>query len=143
MQPSPHPAMTTLDAGSRETCSVRRIRTNTPLQALVLLNDQSFVEAAGGLAIRGIREGGLDPTASIGRAFRLALGRAPDETELGILLELRSSEASRFRNRPEDAKQLLMAAQVPIPADVDPAGLAAEVVVCNVILNLDEFLVRN
>ena len=99
------------------------------MQALVLLNDQSFVEAAGGLAIRGIREGGLDPTASIGRAFRLALGRSPDETELGILLELRSSEASRFRNRPEDAKQLLMAAQVPIPADVDPAGLAAEVVV--------------
>ena len=140
---SPHPAMTTLDAGSRETCSVRRIRTNTPLQALVLLNDQSFVEAAGGLAIRGIREGGMDPAESIARTFRLALGRAPSDQELEVLLRLQSTEAQRFQDRPEDAVRLLEAARAPLPDGVESARLAAEVVVCNVILNLDEFLVRN
>ena len=140
---SPHPAMTTLDAGSRETCSVRRIRTNTPLQALVTLNDQSFVEAAGGLAWRGIDEAGLDPADSIARAFRLALGRNPDPEELAVLLRLQAGQSERFRVRPEDAMRLLEAARVPLPVGVDSIRLAAEVVVCNVILNLDEFLVRN
>ena len=140
---SPHPAMTTLDAGSRETCSVRRIRTNTPLQALVLLNDRSFVEAAGGLAVRGILEGGADPADSITRSFRLALGRSPADEELKVLVRLQATEAGRFAARPDEATRLLEAARASVPDGVESSRLAAEVVVCNVILNLDEFLVRN
>ena len=140
---APHPMMTTLDAGSRETCSVRRIRTNTPLQALVLLNDQSFIEAAGGLAVRAIREGGVDRVASLRRSFRTALGRSPREEELEILLRLQEEEIRRFGDRPEEAQRLVAAARIEVPAVVDAARMAADVVVCNVILNLDEFLVRD
>ena len=139
---APHPAMTTLDVGSRETCNVRRVRTNTPLQALVLLNEASFVEAAGGLAMRGLLEGGPDPAASVTRSFQLALGRSPAARELDVLVGLLNDEAGRFEARPEAALDLLRSARVEAPDGIDPARVAASIVICNVILNLDEFLVR-
>ncbi len=139
---APHPAMTTLDVGSRETCNVRRVRTNTPLQALVLLNEASFVEAAGGLAMRGLLEGGPDPAASVTRSFQVALGRPPTARELDVLVALWTDEAERFQARPEAALDLVRSARVDAPDALDPARIAASIVICNVILNLDEFLVR-
>lgn len=140
---SPHPAMTTLDAGSRETCLVRRIRTNTPLQALVLLNEEGFVEAAGGLALLATAEADEGTIGGIVReAFVRALGRPPSEEELEILGSLHRRESERFRSRPEAVRDLLAAARVASVEGVESHVLAATVVVCNVILNLDEFLVR-
>ncbi len=81
----PHPTMNVFDAPDREVCIVRRSTTNTPLQALTLLNDPIFVEAARKLAERSIHEGGAAPEARLALAFRLATGRAPDQPELRIL----------------------------------------------------------
>ncbi|MEE2972897.1 MAG: DUF1553 domain-containing protein, partial [Planctomycetota bacterium] len=140
---APHPTMTTLDAGSRETCLVRRSRTNTPLQALVLLNEEGFVEAAGGLALHATREAGEDTVdAVLRRAVARALGRAVRDEELTILRTLHHREADRFRSRPAAARDLLAAARISPDEGMAPEVLAATVVVCNVILNLDEFLVR-
>lgn len=140
---APHPAMTTLDAGSRETCLVRRIRTNTPLQALVLLNEEGFVEAAGGLAVLATTEAAeVSADGIVREAFARALGRPPGVEELAVLRSLHREEAERFLARPEAARDLLAAARVVLPDGVEPHVLAATVVVCNVILNLDEFLVR-
>ncbi len=139
---APHPAMLTFDAGSRETCSVRRIRTNTPLQALVLLNDETFVEAAGGLAVIATRAGDGEADHILREAFRRALSRMPEEAELDVLRELHRREEARFRERPEAVELLLAAARIEATGGRDPARLAAMVVVCNVILNLDEFITR-
>ena len=81
----PHPTMTVFDAPDREFCIVRRSTTNTPLQALTLLNDPIFVEAARKLAERAIHEGGASPADRLAFAFRLATGRAPDSVEMQIL----------------------------------------------------------
>lgn len=138
---SPHPAMTTLDAGSRETCAVRRIRTNTPLQALVLLNDESFVEAAGGLALRTIEATNSIDDALV-HGFRAATARTPDAGELTILRDLHDAALARFRDSPESAAALLAAARITGPTELDPAEVAARIVVANVLLNLDEFVTR-
>ncbi len=138
---SPHPAMTTLDAGSRETCAVRRIRTNTPLQALVLLNDESFVEAAGGLAMRMLEHSdSIDEALALG--FRAATARPPAPAELAILRDLHTTTLERFRKSPESASALVAAARVEPGEDVDAAALAARIVIANVLLNLDEFVTR-
>ncbi|MAD78977.1 MAG: hypothetical protein CMJ51_06360 [Planctomycetaceae bacterium] len=139
---APHPAMLTFDAGSRETCSVRRIRTNTPLQALVLLNDETFVEAAGGLALISTPAGDGSRDLVLRDAFRRALSREPEDAELDVLRELHRREETRFRERPDAVARLLEAARIDATDGRDPAGLAAMVVVCNVILNLDEFVTR-
>ncbi|MCH2160901.1 MAG: PSD1 and planctomycete cytochrome C domain-containing protein [Phycisphaerales bacterium] len=139
---APYPAMITFDASSRETCVSRRIRTNTPLQALVTLNDEAFIEAAGGLALRAQTESSGTADAVLGRAFQLAVARAPRPEELAILRNLLDEETARFRSRPEDALALVKAARVETPGNLDPAEFAARIVVANVILNLDEFLVR-
>ena len=139
---SPYPAMMSFDAASRETCVSRRIRTNTPLQALVTLNDEAFVEAAGGLAIRAHAEAGGNARQEIARSFRLALVRPPRAEELDILVGLLDRETVRYQARPEDAGALIEGARVELPEGLAPAELAARIVVANVILNLDEFLVR-
>ena len=139
---APHPAMLTFDAGSRETCSVRRIRTNTPLQALVLLNDETFVEAAGGLALIATPAGDGETDRMLREAFQRALSRMPEAAELDVLRELHRREETRFRERPEAVELLLAAARIQATEGRDPARLAAMVVVCNVILNLDEFVTR-
>ena len=108
----------------------------------MLLNEASFVEAAGGLAMRGLLEGGPDPAASVTRSFQLALGRSPAARELDVLVGLLNDEAGRFEARPEAALDLLRSARVEAPDGIDPARVAASIVICNVILNLDEFLVR-
>ena len=132
---SPYPAMISFDAGSREVCLIRRIRTNTPLAALVTLNDPAFVEAAGALAQRMVDEGGGDPLA---RGFHLVLLREPDTNERATLDTLRAEAAAVFRDNPAAAKDLAAAAGLP----VDSAAIAPWIAVANVLLNLDETLTK-
>ena len=131
---SPYPAMTTFDSGSGEICLVRRIRTNTPLQALVTLNDPAFLEAAGALAKQmSEHEGGL--VQQIARGFRLCLTRVPSARELSRLTALHQSLRDDYESDPEAAKQLLASAGL-------KEGDAAMIGVANVLLNLDETLIK-
>jgi hypothetical protein len=139
---SPYPSMITFDAPSREFCVPRRLRTNTPLQALVTLNDPVYVEAAQALARRIVAEGGPDPRARAARGLRLCLGRRPSETEIATLVALHASELAHYRAHPAEAERLAADPLGPVPDGADVAELAAWTVVGNVLLNLDEFLTK-
>jgi hypothetical protein len=138
---NPYPSMATFDAPNREVCTVRRVRTNTPLQALVTLNDPVFVEAAQALARRAVAAGG----STVDRArfvFRACLARPPLEAELSRLVQLFERNLARYVQSPEEAKRL---ASEPLgaPAEgMNVAELAAWTVVGNVVLNLDETLMK-
>jgi cytochrome c553 len=145
----PYPSMDTFDAPNREVCTVRRTRTNTPLQALVTLNDPVYVEAAQGLARRIVREAsGLTAdaealtSARIGYAFQLCLMREPSELERKVIGETHAKALAAFRDRPEDAVKMATDPIGPVPDGVDANDLAAWTVVANVLLNLDETLTR-
>ena len=103
---SPYPSMTTFDAPSGETCTVRRIRTNTPLQALVTLNDPTLMEAAQRLAVRAGAKAGTDPDQRLDQLFRLVVGRPPSPTEAERLLALRAEAASELRQESAHASKL-------------------------------------
>jgi hypothetical protein len=140
---NPYPSMATFDAPNREVCTVRRPRTNTPLQALVTLNDPVFVEAAQALARRMVREGGAADADRAARGVRLVLARSPTATETDRLVRLHADAAADFSADPAKARQLATDPLGPVPDDVaklvrDDADLAAWTVVANVILNLDE-----
>ena len=131
---SPYPAMITFDAGSGEVCQIRRVRTNTPLQALVTLNDPAYVEAAGALAKRMNDVRG--PTSEkIRRGFRLALVRPPSAAEASRLLEVYEALSASFENDSGAAEKLVNAANL-------EKGDAAMIAVANVLLNLDETLMK-
>jgi hypothetical protein len=137
---NPYPSMATFDAPSREVCTVRRPRTNTPLQALVTLNDPVYVEAAQALARRMVREGGsTDPERAV-RGFRLVLARQPSPAESERLVRLHDQTLAGFKNDPDNAKKMATDPLGPVPADlaIGLDDLAAWTVVANVILNLDE-----
>jgi hypothetical protein len=136
---TPYPSMTTFDGGSGEVCQVRRIRTNTPLQALVTLNDPVYLEAAAGLARRMVAES-LDPAA---RGLRLALVRPLRKGETAPLVALQQDAQKAFEAAPEKADALLRSARATAPAGIGKPAFAAWIVVANAILNLDEFLTRN
>src|SRR5438045_2956461 len=106
---SPPPALATFDAPDRETCTVRRARTNTPLQALVLLNDPTYVEAARKLAERMLTEPGpaAPPEARIAFAFRLATARVPSLAERAVLRDVFEADLAKFRTDPAAARKLL------------------------------------
>jgi cytochrome c553 len=137
---NPYPSMATFDAPSREVCTVRRPRTNTPLQALVTMNDPVYVEAAQALARRMVREGGAMPADRARRGFRLVLARQPSTAEVDRLVRLHDDAQAGFRASADDAKRMATDPLGPVPADlaVEVADLAAWTVVANVILNLDE-----
>ena len=158
---SPYPSMLTFDAGSGEVCQIRRIRTNTPLQALVTLNDAVFVEAAGALAQTAIQAAAAAPgTATRDKQatqdsnskeadlqvtqgmFRRTLIRPAEPNELQRLNEILNQARAEFLANPDAAKQLILAARLTCSDSTDPADLAAHVVVANVILNLDEALMK-
>jgi hypothetical protein len=139
---SPPPTLVTFDAPDRETCTVRRPRTNTPLQALILLNDPTYVEAARKLAERMMREGGSAPGDRIRYAFRLCTSRLPDDSELDVLLGAFEGQRAVFGKDPSKALQLLAVGESPRDESLDPAELAALSVVASMILNLDETLTR-
>ncbi len=139
---SPYPSMMAFDATSREYCTIRRLRTNTPLQALVTLNDPVYVEAAQALARRIVREGGRDVASRLRYAFRLCLGRPPVDLEIERLSALVTSELEHFRADADAAHALATSELGPAPEGLDHAELAAWTVVGNVLMNLDEFLTK-
>ena len=141
----PHPALQAFDAPNGELACVRRVRSNTPLQALVTLNEPLFLEAARALALKVLWEGGASDTHRLELAFRRATGRVPDAEETAILLELLQQQQARFASGELDPWQL--AADDPqhppaLPDGATPAQAAAWTAVCRVILNLDETITK-
>lgn len=139
----PYPSMSTFDAPSRETCTIRRQPTNTPLQAFVTLNDPCFVESAQVLARRVLREGGTDQTERLRWALQLVLARPAREEQLTTLRQLLDTELAGFRDDAAAATKLAASEKQPLPAGADAAELAAWTVVANVLLNLDGVLTKS
>ena len=139
---SPYPSFSTFDAPNREVCTIRRGRSNTPLQAFVTLNDPVFVEAAQALARRITKEGGMEPAAGLPYAFRLCLAREPESEELAVLTDVYDQALTLYRSDKSAAAQLIGTQPKAASPEVDPAVLAAWTTVANVLLNLDEFLMR-
>ncbi|WP_199756776.1 PSD1 and planctomycete cytochrome C domain-containing protein [Tautonia sociabilis] len=139
---NPYPSMTTFDAPNREVCTVRRDRTNTPLQALVTLNDPVFVEASQALARRMVREGGDSTEGRARRGVRLCLGREPSEKEVAALVSLFQDARSDFADASDAATRMATDPLGPLPEGMDAAELAAWTVVGNVLLNLDEMFLK-
>jgi hypothetical protein len=137
---SPYPSMMAFDATSREVCTVRRIRTNTPLAALVTLNDPVYVEAAQALARLAMRHGGPAPREKLDYAFRRCLVRPPRDAEVARLIALYETELKRYQADPAAARK--MAGSEAESKDLNVAELAAWAVVGNVLLNLDETLTK-
>jgi len=130
------------DAPNREVCTARRARTNTPLQALALMNDPQFVEAARVLAQRMLTEGGSDAASRIAFAFELATARPPAEDELSVLTELLHAQIETYQTDAEAIQGLLDVGDSKPPAELDPCELAAYTTVASVILNLDETITK-
>jgi hypothetical protein len=122
---------------------VSRSNTNTPLQALVLLNDPTFLEAARKLGERMLKEGGPDDASRIAMVFRLATGRFPREEETRVLLRTLCKFRDQFNCDPDDARAFLQVGASPVDASLAPADLAACSVVADMILNLDETITKN
>ncbi len=138
----PHPAMTVFDAPDREFCTVQRSTTNTPLQALALMNDPTFVEAARNLAERVLRESAPEPPERISLLFELAAGRLPDPAELSILSESFAQLRESFVGAAAEANALLEVGASAADEGIDPAELAAYAALANLILNLDEVITK-
>jgi hypothetical protein len=136
------PTMLLFDAPNRETCIVKRSRTNTPLQALALLNETTFVEAAHGLAKRMVADGGSTPADRIAHGFRLAIGRRPSEAELAALVDGFEADRAAFTAQPERAEKYAAVGLVKRPEAVPVVEFAAYSLAANVIVNLDEFVMR-
>jgi len=139
---NPYPSMATFDAPNREVCIVRRGRTNTPLQALVTLNDPVYIEAAQALARRVITEGGVSPEDRARFVLQLCLCRSPRETEVSRLVELYSRVIADYQKNSESAKQMATDPLGPLPENTDLAEAATWTIIANVVLNLDELIMK-
>ncbi len=139
---SPPPAMTIFDAPSREVCTIQREITNTPLQALVLLNDPTFVEAARVMAERMQKEGGETLSSRIVFAFRLMTGRKPSTEEVQVLANLFEKEQQRFAAAPAQARKALSIGEYPLDPKLDPVQTAAYAMVSSMMINHDEFYMK-
>ncbi|HEY2585368.1 MAG TPA: DUF1553 domain-containing protein, partial [Tepidisphaeraceae bacterium] len=140
---SPPPTLTTFDAPDRETCVVRRSITNTPLQALVLMNDPTYVEASRKLAERMMTEAGDDADGRIAFAFRLAMSRDPQPQELSVLKKIYAAQLDVYQHDQAAADKLLKVGESPRNEKLDQPELAAWTTVASVILNLDETITRS
>jgi hypothetical protein len=138
----PPAAMATFDAPDREKCVARRAVTNTPLQALITLNDPTYVEAARAMAQRTMREGGRNANSRIVYAFRLALARKPSGREMNVLRDLLSRQLINYRKDRKAATELLRVGESPVDNKVDQVELAAWTMVASAILNLDETITK-
>jgi hypothetical protein len=136
----PYPSMATFDAPSREICTIRRIQTNTPLQALVTLNDPVYLELAQALGRRIVREGGATTSDRISYALRLATSHPPAQPQVNALQDLYARELARYKADPESAKKLATEPLGALPPGMDASEQAAWTVVANVLLNLDSVL---
>jgi hypothetical protein len=138
-----HPALLTFDAPTREECGVNRVNSNTPLQALELLNDPIFLEAARVFGANILISGGARWEEQLNWAFGRALNRAPDDEERSILSDLHRRSLASFESGESDARQLLSVGETPVPNGIDAKNLAAMSVVARAILNLHETITRN
>jgi hypothetical protein len=136
--------MATFDAPSREVCTLRRDSTNTPLQALVTLNDPGFVEAAQALARRVVlvEAKQADDAERLRYAFRICTSRPPSDRELAALGRLLADSRAQLAGQKEAAVKLATEPLGPLPEGADPVELAAWTAVGNVLLNLDEVLMK-
>ena len=139
---SPPPAMIALDAPNRSVCTVKREVTNTPLQALVLMNDPQFVEAARALAVRLQRECNADFDERLAYAFRLVTGRRPRREEVPVFRELFESRLRYFQQHADEASSLLQVGDFDHDSRFDSAVTAAWSIVSNTLMNFDEFYMK-
>ena len=140
---APPPFMSTFDAPNREmSCSVRG-RSNTPLQALQLMNDIQHVEAARAFGQRIIAEGGDSHEERIRWAWKATTSREPSESEIAVAKNLLLKEFEHFNSAPESANKLIQYGASDPSADIDPASLAAYTLLSNLLFNLDEFICKN
>ena len=139
---APAPSMTIFDAPTREKCMVERPRTNTPLQALVTMNDPQFTEAARNLAQRMIKEGGKTPQERVTFGYRLVASRQPKPIVANILLAAYNEELENFKNNAEAANKLLGIGASKRDETIGVAEHAAWTIVASMLLNLDEVITR-
>jgi hypothetical protein len=135
---SPPAQLTTFDAPDREKCTVRRTVTNTPLQALVTLNDPTYIEAARALAERVMKEAGKTPRRRAALAFELATARQATKSEVSVLTALAKQQQTHFRRAPKEVAALLANGESAYDKTLDPSELASWTMVASTILNLDE-----
>lgn len=139
---SPPPSMLIFDAPTREYCVVRRPRTNTPLQALAMLNDPQIVEASRGFAWRMLTSKGTSAEARLAFGFRAATGRPPTRAEVRVLRRVLEEQRAEFRKNPGSAKEYLGVGSYKPKENIEPEELAAWTVVANMIINLDETITK-
>lgn len=138
-----HPAMAAFDAPSREECTANRVNSNTPLQALVLLNDVEFAEAARALATDEFRRSGKRPETAVAALWRRVVSRPATPQELAVLLDLFRQQTARYATAPADAAELLSVGAAPLAKDLPQAELAGVTAVARAVLNLHETITRN
>ncbi len=136
----PNPTLATFDATSRSYCVVRRQNTNTPLQALVTMNDPTFVEAA--VALGSQLAQATDHRKAISEIYRKVTARTPSDREIELLDVLRKAELKKFREKPEKTKGWLKSGQFEAPKNLEPAMVASNAVVASVILNSDATITK-
>ena len=140
---APPPFMVNFDAPSREQFCSRRERSNTPLQALQLMNDTQHIEAARALGARVLIEGGADDHSRMEWLYRTVLSRSPEPDELRVAVESLAGHVARYGADPEAATKVISHGESKPPQQIPPSELAAWTLVANMILNLDETLTRN
>jgi mono/diheme cytochrome c family protein len=138
-----HPSLLAFDAPSREECTAQRPRSNTPLQALVLLNDPIYVEGARAFAERIVSDGGKDVDSRLAFAFQRAVSRDPRVPERDVLKALLAKHRAYFGSHAKEADEFLHVGERPVPKQIDTAELAAWTSVARTILNLHETITRN
>ena len=138
-----HPALLAFDAPTREECTVNRVNSNTPLQALVLLNDPEFVEAARVFAQHALAQGGTTLPQRINWTFQQAVQRNASAAEAQALTALYRRSLTRFRAAPERAREFIHAGESPLPSKANPVELAAMMTVTRAVLNMHETVTRN
>ena len=138
---SPPPAMTTFDAPTRDICVASRQETNTPLQALVLLNDPQFVEAARVLAEKAVRAT-TEKAGRIAMAYRSLTGLTPKPETIELLVDLERGEFAKYRRQPQQTRQLLQIGEFPHDPALNSAEVAAMTIVCSTIMSFDETLMK-
>ncbi|HKJ74508.1 MAG TPA: DUF1553 domain-containing protein, partial [Alphaproteobacteria bacterium] len=140
---SPPPSMMVFDTPNREVCTARRSRTNTPLQALDLMNDPQYVEASRALAERMMKEGGKTPDQRVSYAFCLATARQPSAKEKDILLNVYHAQLKEYEQDTNEAKALISVGDSKPDPKLDVSELAAYSTVASMILNLDETITKS
>ena len=138
----PFPSLSAFDEPSGETSCPRRVRSNTPLQALTTLNEKTFVEAAQAMALRVIKEGGTNDTARAAYAFELCTGRKPAPEDLSLMLKFWQQQYDYFENNTAGAVEVALADPKQLPPNLNLHKVAAWAMLSRAILNLDETITK-